>query len=67
MLRGREQEIENFAKNKKYFESLLIDYTTKIVAQCSVYEIPYVIVDTNNKTEDEVFTMALAEIRKIIK
>jgi deoxyadenosine/deoxycytidine kinase len=67
MLRGREQEIENFAKNKNYFQSLLKDYTTKIVAQCSVYEIPYVVLDTNEKTEDEVFTMALREIKKIIK
>jgi deoxyadenosine/deoxycytidine kinase len=67
MSRGREQEIENFEKNKSYFGSLLTDYTTKIVAQCAVYEIPYAVVNTNNKTEDEVFEMALAEIKKIIK
>jgi deoxyadenosine/deoxycytidine kinase len=67
MLRGREQEIENFEKNKSYFKSLLNDYTIKVVAQCSVYEIPYVVLDTNHKTEDEVFTMALAEIKKFMK
>ncbi len=65
MARGREQEIENFDKNKTYFKNLLADYTKKVAAQCAVYEIPYVIIDTNGITEDEVFDRALHEIKKI--
>ena len=63
--RGREQEIENFAKNEAYFKDLISDYTTKVVAQCSVYDIPYVVINTNGMTEDEVFNSAMAEINKI--
>ncbi len=65
MARGREQEIENFDKNKTYFKNLLADYTKKVAAQCAVYNIPYVIIDTNGITEDEVFERALREIKKI--
>jgi deoxyadenosine/deoxycytidine kinase len=67
MLRGRQQEIDNFSKNEAYFKALISDYTTKVVAQCAVYEIPYVVLNTNNKTEDEVFEMSLAAIRKVQK
>jgi deoxyadenosine/deoxycytidine kinase len=63
--RGREQEIENFDKNEIYFKSLLKDYVTKITAQCAVYDIPYVILNTSGKTEDEVFEMSLVEIKKV--
>jgi hypothetical protein len=38
---------------------------TKITAQCSVYDIPYVILNTSGKTEDEVFEMSLVEIKKV--
>ena len=63
--RGRQQEIDNFSKNETYFKSLISDYTTKVVAQCQVYEIPYVILNTNGLTEDQVFEKAMAEIEKI--
>ncbi len=65
MERGREQEIENFAKNEAYFKDLISDYTTKVVAQCAVYDIPYVVINTNGMTEDEVFNRAMEEINKI--
>jgi len=64
MNRGRIQEIENFDKNKDYFYNLLKDYTTKVVAQCAVYNIPYVIINTNNLTEDEVFHVTLKAIKE---
>jgi deoxyadenosine/deoxycytidine kinase len=64
MNRGRSQEIENFDKNKEYFYNLLKDYTTKVVAQCAVYNIPYVIINTNNLTEDEVFDVTLKAIKE---
>jgi deoxyadenosine/deoxycytidine kinase len=66
MERGREQEIENFEKNREYFKQLMSDYTTKVVAQCAVYDIPYVVINTNNISEDEVFKKAIAEIKKVM-
>jgi len=62
MDRGRAQEIDNFDKNKIYFQNLLKDYTSKISAQCAVYDIPYVVIDTNNKSEGDVFKEALKAI-----
>ncbi len=67
MARGREQEIDNFAKNKDYFSSLLEDYVTKIAAQCSIYDIPYVIINTSDKTEDQVFEESLMHIKRTQK
>ena len=67
MERGREQEIENFDKNKAYFKELISDYTTKVVAQCAVYDIPYVVINTNGLTEDEVFNLSLEAIKKVQK
>lgn len=63
--RGREQEIENFDKNEAYFESLISDYVPKVEAQCRVYDVPYVILNTSGKSEDEVFALALEEINKV--
>ncbi len=65
MDRGREQEIENFDKNKAYFKELMSDYTTKVAAQCAVYDIPYVVINTNGLTEDEVFKKSLEAIEKV--
>jgi len=65
MTRGREQEIENFDKNEGYFKSLLEDYVVKIKAQCSVYDIPYYVLNTSKKTEDQVFEEALAAVKKV--
>ncbi|MBE0701372.1 MAG: deoxynucleoside kinase [Acholeplasmataceae bacterium] len=65
MERGRQQEIDNFDKNKAYFQSLLKDYVKKIAAQCAVYDIPHVILNTSNKSEEDVFNEALLEIYKI--
>jgi len=63
--RGRSQEIENFEKNKPYFEMLLKEYTHKIASQCAVYSIPYIVIDTNHKTEDQVFDEAMQAISKL--
>ena len=65
MARGREQEIDNFDKNETYFRSLLSDYVTKIKAQCSVYDIPYVVIETSGLTEDEVFQQALDAVKNL--
>jgi deoxyadenosine/deoxycytidine kinase len=63
--RGREQEIENFELNQSYFQALIADYTQKIVSQCSVYGIPYHVIDTNDKSEDDVLKEALQVIQTL--
>lgn len=63
--RGREQEIENFELNQSYFQALISDYTQKIVSQCSVYGIPYHVIDTNNKREEDVLKEALEVIKQL--
>lgn len=65
MERGRQQEIDNFEKNKPYFKDLMSNYVTKVAAQCSVYDIPFVVIDTSGLTEDEVFIKAIEEIKKV--
>ena len=63
--RGREQEIENFELNQSYFQALIADYTQKILSQCSVYGIPYHVIDTNDKSEDDVLKEALQVIQTL--
>jgi deoxyadenosine/deoxycytidine kinase len=64
MKRGREQEIENFGRNEDYFKFLMDDYTRKLVAQCEIYDIHYIVLDTSGRTEDEVVN-ASEEIIKL--
>ncbi len=66
MERGRQQEIDNFDKNKPYFKDLMSDYVAKVAAQCTVYNIPHVIIDTSGLSEDEVFEKAVIQINKLI-
>jgi deoxyadenosine/deoxycytidine kinase len=54
MTRGRAEEIENFDSNVDYFKGLLKNYTDMMKAQCTIYNIPFVTVDTNKKTSEEV-------------
>jgi predicted PolB exonuclease-like 3'-5' exonuclease len=44
---------------------LLKDYTHKIVSQCAVYNIPYIVINTNDKTEDQVFEEAFEYIQRL--
>ena len=60
MNRGREQEIENFGNNIDYFENLMKDYVIKLKAQCDIYNIPYVVIDTNDMLPEEVVAGALS-------
>jgi deoxyadenosine/deoxycytidine kinase len=64
MKRGREQEIENFGRNEDYFRFLMDDYVRKIVAQCEIYDIRYIVLDTSGRTQDEI-AKASEEIIKI--
>lgn len=50
--RNRPQEIENFDKNEEYFKMLLKNYVPMITAQCTIYQIPYIVIDGNKSIED---------------
>lgn len=58
MKRGRPAEIENFGRNEDYFKYLMDDYVRKLVAQCEVHDIKYVVIDTSEMDEEKVFDAA---------
>jgi deoxyadenosine/deoxycytidine kinase len=65
--RQRSQEVANFEKNSTYFSSLLNNYIQRMRAQCVIFDIPYVVINTNDLTEEEVFEQAMKKIQPIIK
>jgi deoxyadenosine/deoxycytidine kinase len=65
MKRGREQEIENFGRNENYFKYLMDGYVRKLKAQCEIYNIPSIVIDTSGMDEEDVFDAA-AQIIDII-
>jgi deoxyadenosine/deoxycytidine kinase len=64
MMRGRPEEIENFDKNEKYFRDLLSNYSAMLRAQCVIYSIPYIVINTDNKTIEEIKNEAINEVNK---
>lgn len=58
MKRGRDQEVENFGENENYFKYLMDGYVRKLKAQCDIYNIPSIVIDTSGMYEDEVFDAA---------
>ena len=64
MIRGREQEVENFGQNEDYFKFLMDDYVRKLVAQCEIYDIRYIVLDTSGRSQEDV-ARASEEIIKI--
>ncbi|UUD37278.1 Deoxyguanosine kinase [Mycoplasmopsis californica] len=60
--RGREVEIANFETNKEYFQTLYNNYKTTFIAQAQKYNLNYVVIDTNNLNEEQVFKKAVAVI-----
>lgn len=63
-LRNRKVEIENFEDNKTYFKKLLNIYISYVTDLLKKYEIPYLIVDTNNMDKIEVIEFVKAELIK---
>ena len=59
MKRGRPEEIENFARNETYFRYLMDDYVEKLRAQCIIYNIPHIVLETSGYQEDEILEAAL--------
>jgi deoxyadenosine/deoxycytidine kinase len=64
--RQRSQEVDNFESNAVYFSNLLQNYVQRLRAQCVIFNIPYVVIDTNDKTEEEVFEAVLKKINAIV-
>lgn len=62
MKRGRQQEIDNFEANVPYFKHLIKNYVAKLEAQCLIYDIPYVIINTNGKSEEDVLEEAISHV-----
>lgn len=62
--RGRDSEIDNYYANEEYFKMLISDYVDLMKAQCVIYNIPYVVIDTNGLSEDEVFTLSTNMIKE---
>lgn len=60
--RGRQSEIDNFNENEDYFKNLIEDYTKLLIAQCTIHDINFCVINTNNKTQDEVLKEAIAVI-----
>jgi deoxyadenosine/deoxycytidine kinase len=65
--RQRSQEVKNFEKNSAYFSSLLNNYVQRMRAQCVIFDIPYIVINTNDLTEEEVFDLVLKKVKPIIK
>lgn len=62
--RGRDVEIANFEQNRDYFQELYENYKTIFIKQAQKHNLNYVILDTNNLTEEQVFTKALGIIKE---
>lgn len=54
LARGRAVEVDNFAENERYFQRLHELYKELFVKLCLFYNIPYKIINTNNKKDYEV-------------
>ncbi|QSF13982.1 deoxynucleoside kinase [Mycoplasma sp. Mirounga ES2805-ORL] len=56
--RGRKSEIDNYDLNEAYFKELHSVYKDEFIKLVQRYNIPYKIIDCNNKTNDQVFDEA---------
>ena len=62
--RGRESEINNWNENLDYFKELHENYLTIFKEIAAKFGMKYIIIDTNNKTEKEVFNEAVKIIEE---
>ena len=65
--RQRSQEVETFEQNSIYFSNLLKNYVQRMRAQCVIFDVPYIVIDTNDKTEEDVAQEVLQKISPIVK
>ncbi|WP_029608881.1 deoxynucleoside kinase [Mycoplasma simbae] len=57
--RGREVETQNYAQNEEYFKHLHSVYRTIFESQAKKFGMDYIIIDTNNLSEEEVLQKAV--------
>ncbi|MCS4537066.1 MULTISPECIES: deoxynucleoside kinase [unclassified Mycoplasma] len=57
--RGREVEIKNYAMNEEYFRQLHSVYKDTFIRQANKFNMDYIILDTNDMSEEEVFDKAI--------
>ncbi|RMA79024.1 deoxyadenosine/deoxycytidine kinase [Metamycoplasma subdolum] len=57
--RGRDVETANWEKNEGYFRTLFELYKPLFISQAKKYNLNYIIIDTNELTEEEVFKKAI--------
>ena len=66
MKRGRKSEIDNFDANEEYFKNLLDTYVSKLMAQCTIYDIPYHVINVDYRDEDDVLDHALSYVKYLL-
>ncbi|AZG68821.1 deoxynucleoside kinase [Mycoplasma struthionis] len=57
--RGRETEVDNWDENYEYFKNLHANYLKIFKEIAQRFNLNYIIIDTNNLTEEQVFDKAL--------
>lgn len=62
--RGRKVEIDNFYTNETYFKNLFKLYKSLFEKQAKKYNLKYVVINTDELTENEVFKRALEIINQ---
>lgn len=62
--RSRKAEIDNFEKNKAYFQEMIADYEKFMVEMFKIYGINYIIIPTDNMSKLEVIDFAKNELAK---
>lgn len=62
--RGRQSEVNNFSKNKLYFQSIHKVYKDYLVKTCEIYGIDHLIIDASIPTEEQT-KMVLKKIKEI--
>lgn len=65
--RGREVEVENFHENEAYFKRLHDQYLPIFLKLVKKYDIPYCIINSTGKTEEQVFKEAKQKIIELQK
>ncbi|WP_029608880.1 deoxynucleoside kinase [Mycoplasma simbae] len=63
--RGRQSEIDNYKQNEEYFKELHALYKDLYVKLMQTYDIPFAVIDANNKNEYEVLGEAIKIIENI--
>jgi len=63
--RNRQTEVNNFTANQEYFENLLKEYTETFEDILKEWNIPTIVIDTVDKTKEEVFQEATKKLKEL--